>query len=45
MTDKHIDLSIEVSQVDANNRRAKGEFVRGVSQFRSSIGDPDVNAD
>lgn len=34
-----IDASKEESQVDTIKRRAKGEFVRGVSKFRSRIGD------
>ena len=33
--------SIQEDQTDAAKRRASGEFVRGVSQFRHSIGDPD----
>lgn len=38
--------SIEESQTDAAGRRAKGEFVRGVSQFRSVLGDdPDFPAE
>jgi putative glutathione S-transferase len=36
-----VDMSIEESQSDAAERRAKGEFVRGVSGFRDAIGDPD----
>jgi putative glutathione S-transferase len=35
------DLSVEEDQTDAHARRARGEFVRGVSEFRHSIGDPD----
>lgn len=34
-----IDISKEEIQTDALKRRAKGEFVRGVSKFRSRIGD------
>lgn len=41
MTDKKIDTSVEEPQTDAEKRRARGEFVRGVSQFRSSIGNPE----
>lgn len=38
--------SVEESQTDAAERRAKGEFVRGVSQFRSVLGDdPDFPAE
>ena len=32
------DRSVEDSQTDAAARRAKGEFVRGVSRFRSALG-------
>ena len=32
------DRSVEESQTDAAARRAKGEFVRGVSRFRSALG-------
>ncbi len=39
MTDKAVDTSVEEAQTDSAKRRAKGEFVRGVSQFRSNIGD------
>ena len=39
---KRPDTSVEESQNDAATRRAKGEFVRGVSGFRSVLGqDPD----
>jgi putative glutathione S-transferase len=41
---KPVDTSVEENQSDAVNRRAKGEFVRGVSGFRSAIGDPDFPA-
>jgi len=38
--------SVEESQVDATTRRAKGEFVRGISGFRSVLGeDPDFPAE
>ena len=33
--------AIEEDQTGATDRRRKGEFVRGVSGFRHSIGDPD----
>lgn len=40
-----IDSSLEEAQTDAIKRRAKGEFVRGVSGFRSVLGqDPDFPA-
>ncbi len=35
------DTSTEESQTHASARRAKGEFVRGVSGFRHAIGDPE----
>lgn len=35
----------EEDQADAKNRRARGEFVRGVSGFRHAIGDPDFPAE
>ncbi|WP_306258936.1 glutathione S-transferase C-terminal domain-containing protein [Pararhizobium sp. IMCC21322] len=39
------DNSVEESQIDATTRRAKGEFVRGISGFRSVLGeDPDFPA-
>ena len=45
MNDK-TDTSVEESQRDAAARRAKGEFVRGVSGFRSVLGiDPDFPAE
>jgi putative glutathione S-transferase len=34
------DSAVEEPQVDASARRARGEFVRGVSGFRHVIGDP-----
>ncbi len=41
-----VKTSVEESQVGADNRRNKGEFVRGVSGFRSVIGeDPDFPAE
>ncbi|MEM8792473.1 MAG: glutathione S-transferase C-terminal domain-containing protein [Pseudomonadota bacterium] len=40
------DTSVEESQEDVAGRRARGEFVRGVSGFRSAIGeDPDFPAE
>lgn len=41
MSDKTPDNAVEESQADAAGRRARGEFVRGVSGFRSEIGDPE----
>jgi glutathionyl-hydroquinone reductase len=35
------DASVQEDQSDAAARRARGEFVRGVSGFRHAIGDPD----
>ena len=41
-----VDTSVEESQTDAAARRAKGEFVRGVSSFRGVLGDdPDFHAE
>lgn len=41
-----IDTSVEETQTKAAQRRAKGEFVRGVSGFRSILGeDPDFPAE
>lgn len=37
--------STEEDQKDANARRARGEFVRGVSGFRHAIGDPEFPAE
>ena len=39
------DTSIQEDQSDIAKRRAGGEFVRGVSGFRRSIGDPNVPAE
>ncbi|MEM8731213.1 MAG: glutathione S-transferase C-terminal domain-containing protein [Pseudomonadota bacterium] len=36
------DVSVQEDQTDAQKRRARGEFVRGVSGFRQAIGDPDL---
>lgn len=44
-TNPNIDASKEESQSDALKRRAQGEFVRGVSKFRSRIGDPEFPAE
>tara|TARA_R110002074_G_scaffold146598_2_gene296218 strand:- start:937 stop:1977 length:1041 start_codon:yes stop_codon:yes gene_type:complete len=40
-----IDASVEENQTEAAERRAKGEFVRGVSGFRKAIGDPEFPAE
>ena len=37
--------AVEEDQTDINSRRAKGEFVRGVSGFRHTIGDPEFPAE
>ncbi len=39
------DISTQEDQAKINERRARGEFVRGVSGFRHSIGDPDFPAE
>lgn len=39
------DTSTQEDQSDAKARRARGEFVRGVSGFRHVIGDPDFPAE
>jgi putative glutathione S-transferase len=39
------DASVQEDQRDAAARRARGEFVRGVSGFRHAIGDPDFPAE
>jgi len=39
------DTSTQEDQADAKERRARGEFVRGVSGFRHSIGDPEFPAE
>jgi putative glutathione S-transferase len=39
------DLSKEESQQDAAARKAKGEFVRGISGFRGQLGDADFPAE
>lgn len=45
MTGSGDDASVEEDQQDAAARRARGEFVRGVSGFRHAIGDPDFPAE
>ncbi len=42
---KPTDTSVEENQSGAANRRAKGEFVRGVSGFRSVLGDTSFPAE
>ena len=37
--------SVEEDQSGAVQRREKGEFVRGISQFRNAIGDVDFPAE
>ncbi|MFN2305664.1 MAG: glutathione S-transferase C-terminal domain-containing protein [Paracoccaceae bacterium] len=37
--------AVQEDQTDADARRARGEFVRGVSGFRHAIGDPDFPAE
>ncbi|WP_292294055.1 glutathione S-transferase C-terminal domain-containing protein [Marivita sp.] len=39
------DTSVQEDQAMASERRARGEFVRGVSGFRHAIGDPDFPAE
>ncbi|MEM0978081.1 MAG: glutathione S-transferase C-terminal domain-containing protein [Pseudomonadota bacterium] len=39
------DFSKEEDQTSRDDRRQKGEFVRGVSRFRARIGDPDFPAE
>ena len=41
MSGKKSDRSVQEDQTNAATRRAQGEFVRGVSGFRGSIGDAD----
>lgn len=40
MASSKSDISVEEDQTDAANRRARGEFVRGISGFRHALGDP-----
>ena len=44
-TPSKVDKSVEESQADADARRKRGEFVRGVSGFRSELGDTDFPAE
>lgn len=39
------DPSVQENQIDGAARRARGEFVRGISGFRHAIGDPDFPAE
>src|SRR6056297_2746848 len=39
------DTSVQEDQAMADERRARGEFVRGVSGFRHATGDPDFPAE
>lgn len=39
------DVSTEEDQSDAKGRRARGEFVRGVSGFRHTVGDADFSTE
>lgn len=45
MADPGKDSSVQESQADAAERRARGEFVRGVSGFRHALGDRDFPAE
>lgn len=45
MAEQKIDTSKEESQEDADKRRAKGEFVRGISAFRSRLGEEEFPAE
>ncbi len=45
MTRPEGDSSVQEDQTDAAARRARGEFVRGVSGFRHAIGDADFPAE
>ena len=45
MTGSGPDTSVEEDQSNAAARRAKGEFVRGVSGFRHAIGDSEFPAE
>ena len=44
MTVTHSQTSVEEDQTAAQDRRDKGEFVRGVSRFRNAVGDVDFPA-
>ena len=41
LTVTHSQTSVEEDQTAAQERRDKGEFVRGVSRFRKAVGDVD----
>lgn len=45
MSESKGDRSVQENQSHAAKRRARGEFVRGVSGFRKAIGDPDFAAE
>jgi len=45
MSKKPVDTSVEESQTQAEARRSKGEFVRGVSGFRHVLGDTEFPAE
>ncbi len=45
MTPEPVDTSKEESQTSAGTRRAKGELVRGVSGFRSAVGDAEFSSE
>jgi len=45
MSGKPVDTSVEESQSQAQARRSKGEFVRGVSGFRNVLGDTEFPAE
>lgn len=44
-SDGSTDKSVEESQLNSDARRSKGEFVRGVSGFRNTIGDENFPAE
>ena len=41
LAETHFQTSVEEDQTAFQDRRAKGEFVRGVSGFRNAVGDVD----
>ena len=45
MSSSEHDAATQESQTDAPKRRAKGEFVRGVSGFRNKLGDENFAAE
>ena len=45
MTDEKTGISVHENQTNAAERRAQGEFVRGVSGFRHALADPDFPAE